>query len=332
MVYFSSPEYVARHQFGATLVMQNMIKDADSLTKQLQRLQQLSAIGVITAIDQEGGRVNRLKQLPGWKTIPSASEQSAWKPEKIQPYQSKVAARLQSMGLNLNLAPVLDPMQDKNGNPSLMGIKQRSFGQTPYTIATNAAAFVDAYKTHGILTVSKHFPGYDVASNSDHEIAISHSPREEIQDYVQPFWALAPIVDGVMLSSIQYNSLSNRPAVLSPEIVSWAREIHPEKIIITDDLWGRALRAWINPVSVKRKKFSDEDFLSLTRMALDAGNDMLMITYPVKAELMKTAIARWMKEDEQLNAHVNAAARRILLAKQKIGLLERQKPLDALEE
>ncbi len=322
MVYFASPEFVVQHEFGAVLIMQNMIKDADKLSARLDKLQQQSRIGVLTAIDQEGGSVNRLKYLPGWKNTPSAATQSRWSNSKIRKHQKKVATKLHALGVNTNLAPVLDPATNHRGKPTFMGKRKRSLEGTAYDIASKAAVFIQAHQEKNVLTISKHFPGYDAENNSDHEIAISDASRNDLNNYIQPFWALAPIVDGVMMSSIHYQSMSDRPAVLSPEMVNWAREIHPEKIIITDDLWGLALRSWINPVSAKRKKYPDKDFLKLTRMALQAGNDMLMITYPKKAVLMKQAIADWMKQDENLRQQINQSVKIILLAKEKAGLLQ----------
>lgn len=322
MVYFASPEFTVKHEFGAVLIMQNMIKNADKLSARLDKLQQQSRIGVLTAIDQEGGTVNRLKYLPGWKKEPSAAIQSKWTDSKIYKHQKKVAAKLNSLGVNVNLAPVLDPAENHHNKPTLMGKRKRSFERTAYDIASKGAVFIQAHQENNVLTISKHFPGYDAENNSDHEIAISDASRNDLNNTIQPFWALAPVVDGVMMSSIHYQKMSSRPAVLSPEIVSWARELHPEKIIITDDLWGLALRSWINPISAKKKKYPDKDFLKLTRMALEAGNDMLMITYPKKAVLMKQAITDWMKEDENLRQQINQSAKRILLAKEKAGLLQ----------
>jgi len=321
MVYFASPEFVIKHEFGAVLVMQSMIKDTKTLSAKLDKLQHQSAIGVLTAIDQEGGNVNRLKRLPGWKNTPSAATQAAWPNRKILNHQLKVAAQLRTMGINTNLAPVLDPSHNHQGKPAFMGKRKRSFGQKPCAITSKAAEFIEAHQQNNVLTISKHFPGYDAENNSDHEIAISDASRTDLNNTIQPFLALAPIVDGVMMSSIHYQKMTDRPAVLSTEMVGWARELHPQKIIITDDLWGQALRSWINPISAKRKKYPDEDFLVLTRMALDAGNDILMITYPKKAVLMKKAITEWMQQDETLRLRVDQSVRRILSTKEKAGLL-----------
>ncbi len=321
LVYFSSTEFVASHGFGGVLVMQNMIKDLDQLSSRLQRLQQQSKIGVLVTIDQEGGKVNRLKYLPGWKHLPSAKTMSHWPTGKIEAHNRRVARILKRAGIHLNLAPVLDPSHNQSGEQTLIGFEQRAFGKTGDRIFANTSAVIRGFHSQGILTIAKHFPGYNVAAHSDHEIAISHATKQDITRNAETFGRVAPQVDGVMISSIQYQKLDSRPAVLSPRVVAWARQIYPDKLIITDDLWGVALRSWINPKAAEHHNYPDRDFLQLVRMTLDAGNDLLMITYPQKALVMKQAIAKWMQTDPELREKVNHSVRRILLTKARANLI-----------
>ncbi len=321
LVYFSSTGFVSKHGFGGVLVMQNMIKDLDQLSSRLQTLQQHSRIGVLVTIDQEGGKVNRLKYLPGWKRLPSAQTMSHWPDKKIEAHSRRVAGLLKKAGVHLNLAPVLDPSHNREGKQTLIGFEHRAFGRDDDLIVTRASAMINGFHSQGILTIAKHFPGYNVAEHSDHEIAISHAPKEHIAANAEPFHRVAPLVDGVMMSSIQYENLTPNPAVLSPRMVAWARKIYPDKLIITDDLWGMALRSWISPEQAKQRNYPDREFLRLVRMTLDAGNDLLMITYPEKAVLMKQAIAKWMQTDPELREKVNRSVRRILAAKARVNLI-----------
>jgi len=322
LVYFSSSEFITRHEFGAVLVMQNMIKDLEQLSSRLHTLQQKSKIGVLVTIDQEGGKVNRLKYLPEWKHLPSAQTMSKWSSIKIKQHNLRIARVLATAGVHLNLAPVLDPSHNYQGEKTLMGLEQRAFGQNSNQIVARASNMINAFSSQGVLTIAKHFPGYDVAEHSDHEIAISHAAQKYITDNVQAFNMAAPLVDGVMMSSIYYTSMVNNPAVLSPRMVGWARQIFPGKLILTDDLWGVALRTWINPENVDKYNYPDKDFLRLVKMTLEAGSDLLMITYPEKAVLMKHAIVKWMRNDLKLRERVNQSVRRILIAKAKVKLIK----------
>ncbi len=316
MVYFSGEEFVSEHQFGGVLVMQNMLKDASKITAELEMLQRNSKAGVFVAIDQEGGVVNRIKRLPGWSKTPSAKVMREWDASKITELTNRIGNQLNEIGINMNLAPVLDPSLDYEGRNTFMEQSRRSFGATGAEIIPDGRAFIKGFNQNGVLTINKHFPGYDVASNSDHDIAVSQAPFSNILDNTSSFSALSKEANGVMMSSILFSDTDDKPAVLSEMMVGWARALYGDGIIITDDLWGVALRSWISPKS-SIKNYPDDAFLELIKMALLAGNDMMMITYPEKAVLMKEAIAEWMLTDELVAFRVNESARRILQAKLK---------------
>ncbi len=318
LVYYTNPDFVADNGFGGVLIMQNMLKDPDKLKAGLQDMQSSSKRGVLVSIDQEGGRVNRMKLLPGWGKVPSAKEMSTWSDEEITQHAVKVAQPLHDLGINLNLAPVLDPGQDYLGEKTFMAKKQRSFGSDSDLIYRKADAYMKGFQACDIASVSKHFPGYDVQTNSDREVAISQAPFENVRKNIEPFEKLAFNVAGVMISSVHYEQFSDAPAVMSKKMVGMARETHPDAILMTDDLWGKALRSW---VSEQGNITNNQQVLALTRSALDAGNDMLMITYPEKAVLMKKAIVRWMSEDEDFRNRVNDSVNRILQNKEKMGLI-----------
>jgi len=316
MVYFSGETFVSEHQFGGVLVMQNMLKDQAKITNELAALQLNSKAGVFVAIDQEGGIVNRIKRLPGWSNTPSAKVMREWDTAKITELTNRIGIQLNEIGINMNLAPVLDPSLDYEGRDTFMEQSRRSFGATGAEIIPDGRAFIKGFNQNGVLTINKHFPGYDVASNSDHDIAVSQAPFSNILDNTSSFSALSKEANGVMMSSILFSDTDDKPAVLSEMMVGWARALYGDGIIITDDLWGVALRSWISPTS-SIKNYPDEEFLKLIKMALLAGNDMMMITYPQKAVLMKEAIAEWMLADELIAFRVNESARRILQTKLK---------------
>lgn len=317
LVYHTTADFASKHQFGGVLVMSNMLAQPGQLRGELARLQR-QPIGVLVTIDQEGGRVNRMRKLPGWKKVPSAQTMSTWPEAKITDHAERLAKTLADLGVNMNLAPVLDPNRDYKGRLAFMGKSKRSFGGEPDVIAAKAGAYVRGFQRQGIVSVSKHFPGYDVQTNSDHEIAVSRAPLKVVKRNAQTFAGLANQVDGVMLSSIHFVAINGRPAVLSKKMLDWAREIHPRAILMTDDLWGTALRSWMRG---KGSRGQDAEVLDLTRMALSAGNDMLMITHPQLAVKMKRQIGSWMKEDASMRRQVDQAAERVLRVKQRMGLL-----------
>jgi len=318
LVYYTNAEFIVDNEFGGVLIMQNMLKDPDKLKAGLQEMQSSSKRGVLVSIDQEGGRVNRMKLLPEWGKVPSAKEMSTWSDVRITEFAMEVAEPLNGLGINLNLAPVLDPGLDYLGEKTFMAKKQRSFGSDSNQISLKAGAYIKGFQQYNIASVSKHFPGYDVQTNSDHEVAISQASFENVRKNIQPFQKLASEVNGVMVSSIHYEKFSEAPAVMSKKMVGLARKTNPDAILMTDDLWGKALRSWVEE---KGNTTNNQQVLALTRSALDAGNDMLMITFPEKAVLMKEAIVDWMKEDENFRKRVNDSVYRILQNKEKMGLI-----------
>ncbi len=317
LVYHTTADFALKHQFGGILIMRNMLTKPGQLRAEVARLQR-QPIRVLVTIDQEGGRVNRMSRLPGWKDVPSAQAISTWSEDKITDHAARMAKTLADLGINMNLAPVLDPSRDYKGRLAFMGKNKRSFGNEPDVISAKAGAYVRGFQQHGIASVSKHFPGYDVQTNSDHEIAVSHAPLKTVRRNAEIFAKLSSKIDGVMLSSIHFAAINGRPAVLSKKMLDWAREIHPRAILMTDDLWGTALRSWVRS---KGSRGQQTEVLELARMALQSGNDMLMITHPQLAVKMKQQIGNWMRTDASMRWQVDQAVERILRVKQSMGLL-----------
>ncbi len=317
LVYHTTADFALKHQFGGILIMRNRLAKPSQLRTEIARLQR-QPIGVLVTIDQEGGQVNRMSRLPGWKNVPSAQAMSAWSESKITDHAARMAKTLADLGINMNLAPVLDPSHDHKGRLAFMGKNKRSFGNNPDVISTKASAYIRGFQQHGIVSVSKHFPGYDVQTNSDHEIAVSHAPLQAVKRNAETFVKLANKIDGVMLSSIHFIAINGRPAVLSKKMLNWGRELHPGAILMTDDLWGTALRSWIRS---KGTKGQQAEVLALTKMALQSGNDILMITHPQLAVKMKQQIGHWMKTDASMRRQVDQAVERVLRVKQRMGLL-----------
>ena len=322
LVYNSPYAFLRDHKVGGVLVMQNMLKKPRSLRIHLRRAQKKLPIPLLVTIDQEGGAVNRLSPLTGWKKTPSARELGEWEPDSIRSYARRVAASLRWLGINMNLAPVVDPAVNSENRETYMGLKNRSFGNSLEKITPAACAFIKGFSDRNVLCAAKHFPGYDVTTNSDLEAASSGADSQAIAGYAAAFSAIEPLLDGIMMTSIRYRAVSDTPAVFSSSMVSRARDISGDNIIMTDDLWGAALRGYVLPDStVPPAGYPDSAFARLVEYAVRAGNDMLMITYPRKVPLMITVITAMAENDASVKAHIDDAVRRILKAKKKLGLI-----------
>jgi beta-N-acetylhexosaminidase len=102
-----------------------------------------------------------------------------------------------------------------------------------------------------------------------------------------------------------------------------ARDMSPETVILTDDLWGVSLRAWVSGNErVRSKNYPAKDFRKLVRTALMAGNDMFMITYPQKAVEMVNYLAALSKQSKYYQQRIEESAARILKMKYRAGIIK----------
>ncbi len=323
MVYLSPTKFLVENEFGAVLVMKNHLKDTAAFKQRIREANDSLKIPLLVASDQEGGLVNRLGGISEkWKKAPSAKEMRDMPEDSIKAIAADIGGELMELGINLNLAPVLDPAKDHRKKNSFMEESNRSW-EKDSTSTEKVRAFVRGMKSSGVICVSKHFPGYDSWTNSDHQIAISASPKDKIAYNVEFFSRLSSDIPVTMMSSVRFVRISSRPAVFEPKIVKMARDMDPETVILTDDLWGVSLRAWVSGTErVKSKGYPRKDFRKLIRTALIAGNDMFMITYPQKAVEMVNYMVQLSKQNKNYKKRIEESAARILKMKFKAGLLK----------
>ena len=322
MVYMTPASFMLEHEFGGYLVMKYHLKNLDKFTENIRTVNENMRIKPLVAADQEGGYVNRISVVaPQWERTPSAKQMRTMSEDSIRALAKRIGAVLDSVGINLNLAPVLDPAKDSRGKNSFMEESKRSWGEDTLN-ASKVRAFVQGMRESNVTCVSKHFPGYDSWTNSDHQIAVSATPKAKIAKNVEFFKTLSDDIPVTMMSSVRFIRISNRPAVFESRIVRMAREMSPETVILTDDLWGVSLRAWVSGTErVKGKNYPAQDFKKLVRTALMAGNDMFMITYPQKAVEMVNYLAALSKQSKFYRERIEESAARILKMKHKAGLL-----------
>ena len=323
MVYLSPAQFLIENEFGAVLVMKNHLKDTAAFKSRIKEANEGLKIPLLVASDQEGGFVNRLGGISEkWKHAPSAKEMRDMPTDSVRELARDIGGELMELGINMNLAPVLDPAKDHRKKNSFMEESARSW-EKDSTSTEKVQAFVQGMRQSGVVCVSKHFPGYDSWTNSDHQIAISASPKKKIAYNVEFFKRLSDDIPVTMMSSVRFIRISSRPAVFEPKIVKMARDMDPETVILTDDLWGVSLRAWVSGTErVKSKGYPRKDFRKLIRTALTAGNDMFMITYPAKAVEMVNYLVQISKNNKTYKKRIEESAARILKMKYKAGMIK----------
>jgi beta-N-acetylhexosaminidase len=205
------------------------------LTRDLQR-EALAATGrpLLLAVDQEGGRVQRLKAP--FTIIPAARDLGlTMPPEEVECLARQVGRELALVGLNVNLAPVLDV-------PRSPACPQwdRAYSSEAQTAAKYAVAAIRGYLAGGIIPVAKHFPGLGDTMADSHEVlprALSSDAKREAD--LLPFrQAIAAGVPMIMTAHLAVPEWDERPATLSEVALQvWLRRrLGFDGVIITDDL------------------------------------------------------------------------------------------------
>jgi beta-N-acetylhexosaminidase len=200
-------------------------------------LKQLSP-SLMIAIDAEGGRVNRLKSQYGFLNIPGHQELGNSSPDSTFRYASLLARQLNDLGIDVNLAPVVD--LDINPDNPVIGKLGRSFSKDERIVFAHAKAYILAHHTHGVLTAVKHFPGHGSASGDTHlgltDVTETYQEREII-----PYQLLIRenLADMVITSHIVNKNIDpDDPVTLSDHYI---REILRDRlgydgVVISDDL------------------------------------------------------------------------------------------------
>ena len=259
-----------RVQPGAYILFGRNLESATQLRKLIDDLRELSDIEPIITVDQEGGRVSRLRLIgnepPNAKQLRDKNDI-----ELIRRHGDITGRLLRLFGFNLDLCPVLDISFDDDAENSLRG---RCYGKTVEQVVRNAAAFNRAMRGQGIASCGKHFPGYSAASSDAHyQLPPIDRSREELDlGELAVFRQFVRDVDSMMICHAWYPCFEPRPtpATVSRQIVTelLRNEFGFDGLVMTDDLdMGAILTGY---------RLDDT-----IRLCLEAGNDIMMLCHRV---------------------------------------------------
>jgi beta-N-acetylhexosaminidase len=199
-------------------------------------------------IDQEGGRVARLKS-PFTVWPPMAVLGRSDDPELAKRFAAALAAELAAVGISLDYAPVLD-IHTNPGNPV---IGDRALGERPETVARLGRVIIEGLQGAGVAACGKHFPGHgDTATDSHVELpVVEHAPdRLRAVEFVPFKAAVDANVAFIMTAHVLVVSMDEeRPATLSPRIVQGILrdELGFRGVIVSDDLQMKAIANSYSP-------------------------------------------------------------------------------------
>lgn len=242
------------------------IKSPKQVAALVDELKQLADRPLLVSIDQEGGRVARLKPKYGFpKSVSAEYLGTLDNPDSTRYYARQSAQMLSRLGINMNFAPVVD-LNTNPDNP-IIGELERSFSASPRIVTKHAALYIKEMHRYDILTVLKHFPGHG-SSKKDSHLGVVDVTDTWSQKELIPYRQLidSGLVDAVMTAHIFNAKLdSTYPATLStPTITGILRNrLGFEGVVISDDLMMGAIR----------KEYGLETTI---KKALHAGIDMLV--------------------------------------------------------
>ena len=241
------------------------VESAPQLKRLVHDLQAAARAPLFVAIDQEGGRVSRLKPEHGFPPTLSHAELGALRdPARTFSEADSIAATLASLGVNLNLAPVVD--LDAHPNNPIIAAKGRSFSRDPEVVARHAAEFCRAHQQRGILSCAKHFPGHGSARGDTHLGMVDVTETWGEAELI-PFRQLIEPgrCDLVMTAHVIHRMLDPEwPATLSkPVVTGLLREkLGFAGVVISDDLQMKAIS-------------DNYDLKTALELSLHAGIDLL---------------------------------------------------------
>jgi beta-N-acetylhexosaminidase len=268
-------------------------------------------VKLFISTDQEGGLVRRM-QGPGFSYIPSAVDQGTIAPATLQADWSQWGGQLRAAGINVDLGPVMDTVPVGQPNPPI-GDLDREFGHDPQTVAAHGVAVVRGLTAAGVDATVKHFPGLGrVTGNTDTSSGVTDSVTTRNDAYLTPFAAAIDAgVPFVMMSTAIYAKIDpNHPAAFSPTIISGIlrHDLGFRGVVISDDL-GAAKQVSGYSVGDRAVQF------------VAAGGDLVLTVDSSQAQAMTAALLAKATSDPSFKAKVDAAALRVLTAKQSRGLL-----------
>lgn len=192
-------------------------------------------IPLLIALDQEGGRVVRLKN--GFSPLPSNGAVGAvGDPDLAGKLAFLAGQEMRAVGVNLNLAPVVDI----NSNPGHSFIGDRSYGDSPTQVIAFARKAVEGYKAAGMISALKHFPGHgDVEVDSHIDLPVINKTLEELEGCeLRPFFELGAYSEVIMTAHLMVPAIDPvHCATLSKKTLNFLREkIKFTGVIISDSL------------------------------------------------------------------------------------------------
>ncbi len=313
LVHFES--ILQKYPLGGVIFLSKNLHSPSQVRELISRLRRKSSEPLWIALDEEGGKVDRLAHLKGIAPLPSAEVIARLSPQQAKARYRQTAKIMHRLGFDLNFAPVVDLA--RNPRNRVIVKAGRSYGVHPGKVVRYASVFIDAMQHEGIFCVLKHFPGHGSSETDSHEgftdVTRTWDPVELV-----PFAKLIATkrIDFVMSAHIFNARLDSRyPATLSEKTITalLRKRLGFSGVVISDDLEMGAIR----------KNYDLNETLVRT---IGAGVDMLLFVGVDDPKYMPdrlihriAALVRSGRIDAKMIEAANRRIRRLKYRKERDG-------------
>ncbi|AQG79958.1 glycoside hydrolase family 3 N-terminal domain-containing protein [Spirosoma montaniterrae] len=283
--------------------------------KLTNRLQALSAVPLLVAMDAEWGIAMRLDSTVRYPYQMTLGAMPTGSDSLIYQMGANLARQSRRLGMHVNFAPSVDV----NNNPNNPVINFRSFGEDKYAVARKALAYLRGMQDNLLLTSIKHFPGHgDTGTDSHYDLPLIAKSRAQLDSLeLYPFRQLINAgAAGVMVAHLNIPALDttrNRPSTLSPNIVTnlLKNELGFQGLVFSDAMNMKGVTKYFPSGQADR-------------MGIEAGMDVLEFTEDIPAALaqIKQAVVDGRISQESIDER----CRKVLRAKAWVGL-DQYKPV-----
>ncbi len=312
-------EEVRAGKVGSIIIFEKNIPPANSfvaLKKIIWTYQQAAPIPLFVSIDQEGGRVNRLKDKYGFpRSITAAAMGKAPSLDSVRFYADATASTLAGLGINMNFGPVVDLASNPN-NP-IIAKYGRAFSANEDSVSLMAKEFIKQHHRYNVLTSLKHFPGHGSSKDDTHlgiaDVTNTWEPRE-----LTPYKVLidSGYADAIMTSHIVNKKLDKkgRPGTLSKSVLDsiLRKQLRFDGVIFTDDMQMHAIT----------KHYGLEEAIKL---AILGGVDIMTFSNNIQGSDQRTVdkvhsiVKDFVKRGTITEERINESFRRIMKLKDRLN-------------
>jgi len=313
-------EEIRAGKVGAVIFFEKNIPKSTSAFAPMKKIiwtyQQAAPIPLMVAIDQEGGKVNRMKEKYGFTRSITAQEMGRAKTlDSVRFYGEATAATLAGVGINVNFAPVVDV--GVNPQNTVIYKVGRSFSANADSVGILAEEFIRQHKKYGVSTVLKHFPGHG-SSMADTHLGVADVTNTWSERELVPYQRLlvAGMVDAVMSSHIVNKKLDPRglPGTLSSRMIDslLRKQLKYNGVVFSDDMQMQAIT-------------NEYGLETAVKLAINAGVDVLCFSNNIQGSEVRTVdkvhgIIRSLVQSGQIRPErIDEAFLRITKFKSMIG-------------